>query len=318
MKILANDGISQVANELLAQQGFDVLDVKVAQNQLSKYINQEEIDILLVRSATKVTKEIIDHCPSLKLIGRAGVGLDNIEVDYAQNKGIRVINTPDASSYSVAELVFAHLFAGVRFLYDANRNMPLEGDTHFKELKESYLDAQELKGKTLGIIGLGRIGKAVAQIAIGLGMRVLAHDIQVKETTITLSFFDGQNLDFKIQTIDKETLLKESDFITIHVPNQQKPIISEQDFVLMKQGVGIINTSRASAVEEAVLIQELDNEKIAFVGLDVYENEPTPSVQILMHPRISHTPHVGATTTEAQNRIGQELAMQIIDIFKKK
>lgn len=318
MKILANDGISQVANELLVQQGFDILDVKVAQNQLSKYINQEQIDILLVRSATKVTKEIIDHCPSLKLIGRAGVGLDNIEVDYAQNKGIRVINTPDASSYSVAELVFAHLFAGVRFLYDANRNMPLEGDTHFKELKESYLDAQELKGKTLGIIGLGRIGKAVAQIAIGLGMRVLAHDIQVKETTITLSFFDGQNLDFKIQTIDKETLLKESDFITIHVPNQQKPIISEQDFALMKQGVGIINTSRASAVEEAVLIQELDNEKIAFVGLDVYENEPTPSVQILMHPRISHTPHVGATTTEAQNRIGQELAMQIIDIFKKK
>lgn len=317
MKILANDGISNKAATLLSQAGFEILDIKVAQNQLIDYINSENIEIVLVRSATKITKDVIENCPSLKLIGRGGVGLDNIDVKTAQTKGIKVINTPDASSHSVAELVFAHLLGCVRFLYDANRNMPLDGDTRFKELKQAYAEGNELCGKTLGIIGFGRIGKAVAKIAIGLGMKILAYDASTSKSTLTLSFFDGQQVHFDIETTSKEDVLKNSDFITLHVPAQKNSIFSEEDFELMKQGVGIINLARGGAIDEELLLKALESGKVAFAGLDVYENEPTPSVKILMHPNISHTPHIGAATIEAQERIGEELATQIITIFKK-
>lgn len=315
MKILANDGISDEAIQLLTQAGFEVLVVKVAQNQLIDYINKENIEILLVRSATKVTQQIIENCPSLKLIGRGGVGLDNIDVKSAENKGIRVINTPDASSHSVAELVFAHLFAGVRFLYDANRNMPLEGDTHFKELKENYSQGNELLGKTLGIIGFGRIGKEVAKIAISLGMNVLVYDHSVKKSVVTLSFFDGQSVNFEIQTTSKENVLQNSDFITLHISAQPYSVFTKEDFASMKNRVGIINIARGGIIDEELLLEALEDGKVAFAGLDVYENEPNPSLKILMHPNISHTPHIGAATIEAQQRIGEELALQIISIY---
>lgn len=317
MKILANDGISQQAIDTLSKVGFEVITTKVAQNQLADFINKEQVEILLVRSATQAKKGLIEACPSLKLIGRGGVGLDNIDVKYAQEKGIKVINTPNASSYSVAELTFAHLFNGVRFLYDANRNMPLEGDTHFAQLKKNYAKGQELRGKTLGIIGLGRIGKAVATIALGLGMKVIAHDPHHEKATITLSFFDGRSLDFDIYTIKKEELLKQADFITLHVPAQKDAIIGEHEFQQMKDGVGIINLSRGGVVDEDALLHALEHGKVAFAGLDVYRNEPTPSIKILMHPHISLSPHIGASTIEAQERIGDELAEQIIKEFKK-
>lgn len=317
MKILANDGISEKAIKTLDAAGFKVLTTKVAQNQLANFINEEQVEILLVRSATQAKKDLIDACPSLRLIGRGGVGMDNIDVAYAREKGIKVINTPNASSHSVAELTFAHLFSGVRFLYDANRNMPLDGDTRFDALKKDYAKGQELKGKTLGIIGLGRIGKAVATIALGLGMKVIAHDPLQSEATITLSFFDGRTLDFTLQTIGKEELLKQSDFITLHLPAQQEAVIGEKEFQLMKDGVGIINVARGGVVDEEALLHALEHEKVAFAGLDVFQGEPTPSIRILMHPRISLTPHIGAATTEAQDRIGNELAQQIIQIFGK-
>lgn len=176
MKILANDGISPAGTKALEAAGFEVITTKVAQEQVANYINKNNISVLLVRSATKVRKDLIDACPGLKVIGRGGVGMDNIDVDYAREKGIHVINTPASSADSVAELVFAHLFSGVRFLYDANRNMPLEGDTNFEGLKKAYANGIELRGKTLGIIGFGRIGRSVARIALGLGMRVIASD----------------------------------------------------------------------------------------------------------------------------------------------
>ena len=317
MKILANDGISEKAIKTLDAAGFKVLTTKVAQNQLANFINEEQVEILLVRSATQAKKDLIDACPSLKLIGRGGVGMDNIDVTYAREKGIKVINTPNASSHSVAELTFAHLFSGVRFLYDANRNMPLDGDSRFEALKKDYAKGRELKGKTLGIIGLGRIGKAVATIALGLGMKVIAHDPLQSEATITLSFFDGRTLDFTLQTIGKEELLKQSDFITLHLPAQQEAVIGEKEFQLMKDGVGIINVARGGVVDEEALLHALEHEKVAFAGLDVFQGEPTPSIRILMHPRISLTPHIGAATTEAQDRIGNELAQQIIQIFGK-
>ena len=259
MKILANDGISVQAEQTLINAGFEVQNIKVAQNQLSKYINEQQIDILLVRSATKVYQDVINSCPSLKLIGRGGVGLDNIDVEYAESKGIKVINTPNASSLSVAELVFAHLLGAVRFLYDANRNMPLEGDTNFNDLKSAYSNGQELRGKTLGIIGFGRIGTVVAKIAISLGMKVLAHDPFVEKATISLDFYDGQKVNFLIKTVSKEEVLKNSDFITLHLPSQKESVISPDDYDLIKKGAGIINLARGGVLDEKVLLEKLDN-----------------------------------------------------------
>jgi len=315
MKVLANDGISEAGKIALEKGGFEVITTKVAQEQVANYINQNNIEVLLVRSATKVRKDIIDACSSLKVIGRGGVGMDNIDVDYAQSKNIHVINTPASSSESVAELVFAHLFTGVRYLYDANRNMPLEGDTNFEMLKKTYANGIELRGKTLGIIGFGRIGQAVAKMAIGLGMQVLAFDKFVPEATISLSFFDGQQLQFDIKTTSFEEVLKNSDFITIHTPAQNGYLIDAKEIELMKPNVGIVNCARGGVINEVALIEALDN-KVLFAGLDVFENEPSPEIQILMHPKISLTPHIGAATLEAQDRIGTELAEQIIGIFK--
>lgn len=317
MKILANDGISQSGIDALEQAGFEVITTKVAQEQLINYINQHQIDAVLVRSATTVRKEVIDACPSIKLIGRGGVGMDNIDVAYAKEKGLHVINTPAASSASVAELVFAHLFTGVRFLYDANRNMPLDGDTKFNELKKAYAKGIELRGKTLGIIGLGRIGQEVAKIALGCSMEVIAHDKYIDTATVQVSLFNGQSMDVQINSIPFEELLKKSDFISLHVPAQKEYIIGQAEMEQMKDGAGIINTARGGVIDEVALLKALDSGKLSFAGLDTFEEEPTPAIQVLMHSKVSLSPHIGAATLEAQERIGTELAAQIISLLKQ-
>ena len=316
MKILANDGISQSGIDDLTTAGFEVLTTTVAQEQLENFINTENIVALLVRSATTVRQDLIDACPNLKIIGRGGVGMDNIDVEYAREKGLSVINTPAASSESVAELVFAHLFSGVRFLYDSNRTMPLDGDSKFKTLKKAYAKGTELRGKTLGVIGFGRIGQATAKMALGLGMNVLAFDPFLEKTTLSLAFYDGQTVDFEIKTVSKDTVLKESDFITLHVPAQKEFVIGKPELELMKDGSGLINAARGGVVNEVALVEALNSNKLAFAGLDTFENEPTPAVQLLMNPKISLTPHIGAATNQAQDRIGSELAAQIISILK--
>ena len=317
MKVLANDGISQSGIDILKDAGFEVLTVHVAQEQLQNYINEHKIEVLLVRSATKVRKDIIDSCPSLKIIGRGGVGMDNIDVEYARENGIEVINTPAASSESVAELVFAHLFGGVRFLHDSNRNMPLEGDTRFKELKKSYGAGRELRGKTLGIIGFGRIGRQVAKIALGCGMKVIASDHEVGEADITLTFYEGQTITLKIKTAPIDKLIKHSDFISLHVPSQSGYLIGKEEISKMKDNVGIVNAARGGVLDENALLEAIEDGKVSFAALDVFENEPTPSIKVLMHDKISLTPHIGAATEEAQDRIGVELANQIISILVK-
>lgn len=316
MKILANDGISQSGIDALTAESFEVITTKVAQEQVANYINANNISVLLVRSATKVRKDIIDSCPGLKIIGRGGVGMDNIDVEYAQQKGIKVINTPASSSDSVAELVFAHLFTGVRFLHDSNRNMPLEGDLNFEGLKKAYANGIELRGKTLGIVGFGRIGRSVARIALGLGMRVIASDKVVGHAEIRVDFYNGQFIDVEIATEPIEDIYKHADFITLHLPAQEGYFIGEKELAAMKDGVGIINASRGGIINEVDLIAALEGGKVAFAGLDVFEEEPTPAVQVLMHPQISLTPHIGAATLEAQDRIGTELAEQIISLLK--
>lgn len=316
MKVLANDGISKSGIEALEQAGFEVITTKVAQEQLANYVNQHQIEVILVRSATTVRKEVIDACSGIKVIGRGGVGMDNIDVEYARSKGIHVINTPAASSASVAELVFAHLFGGVRFLYDANRNMPLEGDTKFNELKKSYAKGIELRGKTLGIIGFGKIGKEVAKIALGCGMKVIASNRTLGKNQVKVKFYNGQFINVEIETESVENILKNSDFISIHTPAQKEYIIGKEQIAMMKNGAAIINAARGGVVDEVALVEALDNGKLSFAALDTFENEPTPEVRILMHPKISLTPHIGAATNEAQDRIGTELASQIIQIFK--
>ena len=292
------------------------LPPKLPKEQLENFINENHVEVLLVRSATTARQDLIDACPSLKIIGRGGVGMDNIDVEYARSKGLHVINTPAASSSSVAELVFAHLYGGVRFLYDANRNMPLDGDSKFKELKKAYAGGVELRGKTLGIIGFGRIGREVAKIALGVGMKVIASDKFVGKAGIKVDFYNGQYINVEIETEPVEDIFKHADFITLHVPAQKEYVIGKKEIDAMKDGVGIVNAARGGIIDEVALVEALDSGKISFAGLDVFEDEPTPAIKVLMNPKVSLTPHIGAATKEAQDRIGTELASQIVSILK--
>jgi len=316
MKILANDGISTIGIKALEAKKFKVFTEKVEQEKLTDFINKNDIEILLVRSATKAKKDLIDKCPNLKIIGRGGVGMDNIDVEYAKKKGIEIINNPASSSSSVAELVFTHFFSLSRFLFDSNRKMPLEGETKFKELKKKYNKGNELRGKRLGIIGFGRIGQEVAKIGIGLGMDIIAHDKYVSSLNVDLSFFDKQKISFKIKTTTLNDLLINSDYITIHIPKiNQKPIITKKEFKLMKDGVIIVNTSRGGIIDEEALLEYINAKKVKAAGLDVFINEPEPNIKILMNENVSLSPHIGGSTIEAQNRIGLELAEKIIKLY---
>ena len=290
MKILANDGISQNGMDALEAAGFEVLNIKVAQNQLESYINTNGIDAVLVRSATEIRQELLEACPSIKLIGRGGVGMDNIDVQFAEDQGIHVINTPEASSIAVAELVFAHLFGLARFLHQANREMPLEGDTRFNDLKKMYAEGIELRGKTLGIIGFGRIGQETAKIALGMGMKVIATDIFIQNATISLNFFDGQKVNFNIDTVSKEVVFKEADFISIHTPSTENYLIDQNEIQQMKPGVGIINTARGGILNEVALVNAIEEGKVLFAGLDVFEKEPNSRNAIVDESRTFFNP----------------------------
>ncbi len=315
IKILANDGIDPVGKSLLEQAGYTVDTETVPQDKLAEAL--QHYDAITVRSATKVRKELIDQCPNLKLIGRGGVGMDNIDVDYARARGLAVVNTPAASSLSVAELVFAHLFTGVRFLQDSNRRMPVEGNTQFNNLKKAYAKGIELKGKTLGVVGFGRIGRETAAMGLRLGMNVIAYDLVPFHGHITLTFQGDIDLDIRIKTVSFEEVIGNSDFISLHTPFATEPILGAKEFEQMKPGVGIVNCSRGGTIDELALIAALDSGRVSFAGLDVFDNEPTPREAILHHPKISLTPHIGASTNEAQERIGAELATLIIGHFNK-
>lgn len=318
MKILANDGISKSGVILLENAGFNVSTEKIEQENLIDAINEENIEVILVRSATKIRKDIIDNCPSIKLIGRGGVGLDNIDVDYAKEKGIEVINTPAASSQSVAELVMAQLFNISRSVYDSNRNMPSSSNGDFKLLKKKYAKGVELRGKTMGIIGFGRIGQNTAKYALGCGMKVIASDPFIDQANIDLNIND-ENITINIQTISFEELIAKADFISLHVPmpSDGKALINEKEFNQMKDGVRIVNAARGGVIDEDALIDALNNGKVAAAALDVFVGEPNPRTDLLKHEKISLTPHIGAATSEAQNRIGTELADKIIAFYNK-
>ena len=318
MKVLANDGISKSGVDKLESNGFEVITNKVNQEDLVNYINENSIEVILVRSATQVRKDIIDQCKSVKIIGRGGVGMDNIDVEYARDKGLIVINTPAASSQSVAELVMAHLFSISRFVFDSNRNMPINGAAEFKVLKKKYAKGIELREKTLGIIGFGRIGQFTAKYALGAGMNVLAYDPFIEKTTIDLKIAN-QEIKVPISTCSLEKLLKKSDFISLHVPMPKdgQPLISTNEFNSMKKGVRIVNAARGGVIDESALVKAIKNEIVSFAALDVFVGEPYPNESLLKNEKISLTPHIGAATSEAQDRIGTELADKIINFYNQ-
>lgn len=314
MKILANDGLSKSGIEALEKSGFEVILTKVAQSQLENYINTNAIDAILVSHTTQVRQELIDACPSLKLIGSAA-DMDTIDATYAADNGLHVINARKATASAVAELVFAHLFGMVRFLHSSNREMPLEGDSRFKELKKAYSQGIELRGKTLGIIGFGNTGQEVAKIGLAIGMTVIATDYEIKSAPISITYFNGQKTTFNINTISKDELLQQADFISLHETEQEGYLISAKEIKKMKDGVGIINTAKGGILNEVDLVKSIEEGKIMFAGLDVFETAPTPAVQLLMNPEISLSPNISANTQESKERIGLELAQQIITLL---
>lgn len=316
VKILVNDGIHPDGQTLLEEAGYQVDTDKVAQEDLAKVL--PEYDVVIVRSATKIRKDLIDLCPNLKIIARGGVGLDNIDVEYARSKDITVMNTPAASSQSVAELVYTHLFSLARSVHLANREMPTQGNTAFKQLKKSYSKGIQLRGKTLGVIGFGRIGQEVARIGLALGMNVMPVDLIIDEANIDIQLYNYKDLRFtaKITTFDWEEVLANADFLTLHVPfSGGKPLIGKEEIAKMKDGVFIVNTARGGAVNEEALLEALESGKVGGAGLDVFDDEPTPKAALLNHPRISVSPHIGASTLEAQANIGLELADKILAFF---
>lgn len=314
-KILINDGIHPDGQLLLEEAGYEVNTNKIAQEDLPKEL--PNYDAICVRSATKVRTDLIDQCPKLKIIARGGVGLDNIDVKYAKSKGIEVMNTPAASSKSVAELVFGHLFGLARSLHLSNAEMRMKGDTEFKKLKKSYSKGMELRGKTIGIIGFGRIGQETAKIALGLGMKVLPVDLIMDEAVINLDFPQASDMKIgiRLETIEMDDMLAQADIISLHVPSVGKAILGAAEFAKMKDGVIVVNAARGGTIDEDALLAAISSGKVAAAGLDVFENEPTPRQDLLRHPRISVSPHIGASTLEAQRNIGLELADKIIAYF---
>lgn len=318
MRILANDGISNAGKQKLEANGIEVVTDKVDQENLAQGINDGGFIGVLVRSATQVRKEHMDACPNLKLIGRGGVGMDNIDVQYGLDKGLHVINTPAASSQSVAELAIGNMFSMARFTYDAARNMPGADGAQFKSLKKAYGKGTELRGKTLGVIGFGGIGQALAKYALGCGMNVMYTTRGAKATTDVELEIAGQTVKVTLNRSSMEEVLMQSDYISLHVPKQAdgSAVIGTAEFEKLKDGVCLINTSRGGSIDEDALLAALVSGKVKSAALDVFVGEPNAREDVLAHARVLATPHVGGSTVEAQDRIGEELADQIINLLK--
>jgi D-3-phosphoglycerate dehydrogenase len=319
MKILANDGIDSTGKKALEAMGCTVITEKVAQEELAAAINREQYDGLLVRSATTARKELIDACQSLKFIGRGGVGIDNIDAEYARSKGIDVFNTPASSSQAVAELVMSVLFAAARGVYDSGRHMHAADGKAFETLKKKYSKGFELRGKTIGIVGFGRIGQSLASYALGCGMRVIACDRTTDEyKTLTIDL-GGQSVHVNVPFMPFHALLREADIVSLHVPKQPdgSAVIGHEEFQYVREGAILINTSRGGVIDETALLENLNTGKIRAACLDVFVGEPNANPALLSHPGIIATPHIGASSVEAQERIGLEIAENVQRIMQK-
>jgi D-3-phosphoglycerate dehydrogenase len=313
MKILVNEGITQEGVVILEDKGFEVIITKVAQEQLENFINDNSIDAILIKNRTEIQQELIDACPSLKLIASGSSTMDNVDVQYAIDQGLQVVNSQEGSANAIAELVFGHLLGIARNLHQANREMPLEGDMNFKGLQKLY-NGIELKGKTLGLIGINPGSLATAKIAIGLGMNVIVTDPEQEEASIELEFFDGQTLQFNLNSISFDEVISDSDFISVHLHTHDFKL-TETEFKKMKDGVGIVNCVKGGLLDEVALVQAIEAGQVKFAALDSFENGHKPEIQLLMNPNLSLSPSISNATNEAQKRISIELANQITTLL---
>jgi len=315
MNILANDGIHPAGQKALEAAGHNLWTEFIEPQSLAAFINDNAIDGLLVRSATKVREPLIDACPNLGFIIRGGVGMDNIDVAYARDHGKEVRNTPAASSQSVAELVMGHLFALSRSLHDSNRRMPVEGTDQFKGLKKAYGKGAELRGKTIAIIGFGRIGQSLASYALGCGMKVIGVDQKTGSHRLPVTIGDT-TVEVDIPLVTMGEAFSKADAISLHIPAQANgdAVIGAAEFSQMKRGVILINAARGGVMDEDALIEALDSGQVASAGLDVFVGEPKPRQDLMRHPKIALTPHIGAATSEAQERIGMEIVSIVQEI----
>ncbi|BBE30749.1 hydroxypyruvate reductase [Tepiditoga spiralis] len=301
-------------NDPLAQDATDKLkellpEIKITVEHYEPEVLKEkatEMDVLVVRSATKVTKDIIEAAPKLKIIGRAGMGLDNIDLETAKSKNIQVINTPGANSLSVAELVVGMILSLYRYTPRGTQGIK-EGKWEKKQLK-----GLELTGKTLGIVGFGNIGKLLSKLVSGFGVKVLVFDVfDIPEEVLK---------EYNVEKVSLEEIYKNADIISLHVPKNDKTyhMISSKQFEAMKDGVVIINAARGGIVDEEALLKYLENGKVFGAGLDVYENEPPKGFlyEKLMNFNVVATPHIGATTKEAQWRVGMDLVDRLVKAIK--
>ncbi|WP_017417196.1 D-2-hydroxyacid dehydrogenase [Clostridium tunisiense] len=303
IRILVTDGMEASGVQTLKEKGFEVVEKFYEPEDLGLAL--QEFDVVVVRSATKIRQPIIDKAAEagrLKLVIRGGVGVDNIDVAYAMENGIKVMNTPNASSASVAELALAHMFAVARFINISNVSMR-DG----KWDKKKY-EGTEIGGKTLGLVGFGRISRELAKRGKALGMKVIYTDIMGK--------MEGQD---EYEFCSLEELLPQADYVSLHIPfiKEQGATIGKAQFEMMKDGAILINCARGGVVDEAALIEALNSGKLAGAGVDVFVEEPTKNTELVNHPKVSVTPHIGAATVEAQTRIGEEIVSIIVDFFNK-
>jgi len=315
MKILALEGLSEKASEILEKQNFEVLTTKVAQGQLENYIIKNNIDAVLTGNNNEIQQELIDACPSLKLVGSYNKNTDNIDAQYAIDNGIQIINPSEGNVNAIAELVFAHLFGMTRFLHLSNREMPLEGDMNFKSLHRTFSQGNELRGKTLGIIGFDTVGHEVAKLALAIGMKVIATENQTGDNIINIPFYNGQFVNIEVETDTASEIIKQADFITIHTENTDEQILGQQQFESMKKGVGIVNTSHSGAIDEIALIKAIEDKVVKYAGLDYFENQTAPEIQLLMKPELSLTPNIATKTLESEENVDIELANKIVKLL---
>lgn len=300
IRVLTNDGLQEVSIDALKALGVEVVNDHIGQDKLGEKL--KDFDAIVIRSATKLTADVFnaEKGGKLKLVIRAGVGVDNIDIPAGNSVGVTVKNTPYASSNSVAELALAHMLSVARFIGISNATMR-NGEWNKKKYQGT-----EISGKVLGIVGMGRIGQSLAEKASALGMKVVYTDLFGKNDSLNYEFMELHDL------------LKVSDFISLHVPYDKNAgsLIGRKELALMKKTAYLIDCARGKVVEEDALLEALDNDVIAGAGLDVYEEEPTKNTTLVNHPKVSVTPHIGASTTEAQTRIGEEVVSTIKEFFK--
>lgn len=316
MKILANDGLHEKAINLLESKGFEVIMTKVAQEQVANYINKNNIEILIISKATRVDEKLINNTNNLKAVAKLSDDFEDIDLVASKKQKIKLFKANHATIQSKAEIIIAHLLTGAKQLHQTNRELPLEGDTNFKELHKYFSQGHEIKGKTIGLIGIDEIGIAVAKLAIGLGMNVIYYHPTKQSITFEINILNLHKIKINLNSIDKEIVLQSADYISIHLEEEQSYIIDEKAFGLLKKGVGLVNIQRGKIIDEVALIDALNDNSLSFAGLDAFENQPFPEIQLLMHPKISMSPNIASNNENTEEKIGMEVANLLIENFK--